>query len=258
MIKPEDALSSIPPGLRDPLIKEYKSIVQNYLERKWSPSELSGGKFCEIVYTILKGYSIGTYVSKPQKPPDFVSACRALESTPTVRSFQILIPRMLPALYEIRNNRGVGHVAGDVDPNHMDATAVLSMTSWIMAELIRVFHNIKVEEAQKLVDLLVERRTPLVWQDGDMKRVLMPKLILKDQILLIISSAPSEVDFDDLLNWIESKDKSYFKKTLRILHKKRLLEFNEAKRKIQILPPGAAYIEKRIRELVPCNIYSFG
>lgn len=249
MIKAEDALSSIPPGLRDPLINEYNSIVQNFLERKWSPSELSGGKFCEIVYTILKGYPSGSYASSPQKPPNFVSACRALESQPSVRSFQILIPRMLPALYEIRNNRGVGHVGGDVDPSYMDATAVLSMASWIMAELVRVFHNLNIEDAQKVVDLLIERRVPLIWQYGKIKRVLIPNLHLKDQILLLISSAPSEVNFNDLFTWVEYKDKSYFKKNLRNLHKARLLEYNESKGTIQILPPGSEYIEKRIKEL---------
>jgi hypothetical protein len=47
------ALAAIPSGLRLPLIAEYQSIVQNYSEHRWSPSELSGGKFCEIVFAIL-------------------------------------------------------------------------------------------------------------------------------------------------------------------------------------------------------------
>ena len=125
MIKPAQALAAVPSGLRHPLLKEYKSIVQNYMERRWSPSELSGGKFCEIVYTILDGHAKGAYAAKPSKPSNFVDACKKLENNAGVpRSFQILIPRTLPSLYEIRNNRGVGHVGGDVDPNHMDALAV--------------------------------------------------------------------------------------------------------------------------------------
>src|SRR5258707_12835883 len=72
------------------------------------------------------------------------------------RSFQILIPRLLPALFEVRNNRGVGHAGGDVDPNHMDAVFVLSSCNWVMAELVRVFHDVSVAEAQTFVDKLVE------------------------------------------------------------------------------------------------------
>src|SRR6266851_1018203 len=71
------------------------------------------------------------------------------------RSFQILIPRLLPALYEVRNNRGVGHIGGDVDPNHMDATFVISSCNWVMAELVRVYHDLSTNEAQEIVDTLV-------------------------------------------------------------------------------------------------------
>src|SRR3979411_1915836 len=67
----------------------------------------SGGKFCEIVFTILDGHAKSTYPTSPAKPKRFVDDCRKLENNSHVpRSFQILIPRLLPALYEVRNNRG--------------------------------------------------------------------------------------------------------------------------------------------------------
>ena len=79
MISASAALASLPPGLRDPLLEEYRSIVQNYFERRWNPAELSGGRFSEIVYTILDGHAKGTYAVAPSKPTNFVAACRALE-----------------------------------------------------------------------------------------------------------------------------------------------------------------------------------
>src|SRR6266436_4912695 len=113
MLSRQNALASLPVGLREPLLKEYNSIVQNFFERRWSPSELSGGRLCEIVYTILEGKAKGSYASQPSKPRDLVAACRQLETHSNLpRSFQILLPRLLPALYEIRNNRNVGHVGG--------------------------------------------------------------------------------------------------------------------------------------------------
>ena len=243
-------LSDVPLDLRNPLLKEYNNIVQNYMERRWSPSELSGGLFCEIVYTIISGYATGTYPSKPRKPSNFVTACRSLESNSHIpRSFQILIPRMLPPLYEIRNNRGVGHTGGDVDPNHMDATAVLSISSWIMAELVRVFHNFGVDEAQKVVDSLVERRVPWIWSNGSIKRILDPSLILKDQILLLLSSVTANATVDEILQWTECKNKKYFYSTLRELHKDRLLEFDDSKSELLILPPGSKYIVEKIRKI---------
>jgi hypothetical protein len=171
-VNPKDALSAIPAGLRDPLIAEYQSIVQNFAEHRWSPSELSGGKFCEIVFSIVDGHARGTYPAKPYKPNDFVSACRKLEENKHVpRSFQILIPRLLPALFEVRNNRGVGHAGGDVDANHMDALFVLNNCNWIVAELIRVFHNLQPDAAQKIVDTIVEIKVPLIWEGAGVRRV---------------------------------------------------------------------------------------
>ena len=197
------ALGAIPAGLRAPLLSEYRSIVQNYAEHRWSPSELSGGRFCEIVFTILTGYAARTYAEAPSKPKDFVTACRQLEQHKHVpHSFQILIPRLLPALYDVRNNRGVGHVGGDVDPNHMDAIFVLSSSSWILAELVRVYHNLSTREAQQLVDTLVERRIPLIWEGENMRRVLDPNISLKSQLLLLLSTAPGgNALTGDLLKW---------------------------------------------------------
>ncbi|MFH1560870.1 MAG: hypothetical protein ABID84_05635 [Chloroflexota bacterium] len=245
------ALGTLPDDLRSLLLAEYQSIVQNYLEHRWSPSELSGGKFCEVVYTILEGHAQQNYPARPSKPHDFVSACRKLEANSHVpRSFQILIPRLLPALYEVRNNRGVGHVGGDVDPNHMDAVLVLSMANWIMAELIRVLHDVSIEEAQGLVNGLAERRMPLVWHGEGVKRVLDPKLSLKDQLLLLIASAPSVVSTSELLKWSGYGNKAYFLRLLLRFHAERLVEVSTDASKVQILPPGSRYVEELAAKLM--------
>ncbi len=249
MISNSAALAGISPGLRNPLLSEYGHIVQNYLDGRWSPSELSGGRFCEIVYTILDGFASGNYAAAPRKPANFVSACRDLENRTNVpRSFQILIPRILPALYEIRNNRGVGHVGGDVDPNHMDATAVLSMSSWVLAELVRVFHSLSPEDAQQFVDSLVERRIPLVWKSADMRRVLDPSLSLKDQVLLLLSSSSRAVMTVEVFEWTDYDNRTYFFAVLRKLHNERLVELSKDESTVEILPPGARHVEKLLRE----------
>jgi hypothetical protein len=233
-------LSSVPKGLRDPLLEEYQSIVQNFLESRWTPSELSGGKFSEIVYSILDGFSKGAFLPTPTKPKSMVDACRKLESNSHVpRSFQILIPRLLPALYEVRNNRGVGHVGGDVNPNHMDAAFVVSSCNWILCELIRVFHSLSLDEAQAIVESLAERRVPLVWQSADMRLVLDPSLSLRDQILLLLSVANGRVSALDLQRWLKYKNKMYLLKLLRKMDAGRLVHISGNSKEIEILPPGS-------------------
>jgi len=237
---PGQALAAIPKTLRDELIAEYRSIIRNYSEHRWSPAELGAGRFCEVVHSILSGFGNGKYPARASKPSDFVGACRKLETNKSVpRSFQILIPRTLPALYEVRNNRGVGHVGGDVDSNHMDATFVVAASNWILAELVRVFHGLSIEEAQQLVDSIAERRVPLIWQRGDLKRVLNPKIEVRDQILLLIASSPGKIDIEDLRSWTEYQNSSRFVELLKALHKARMIEFDEAESNIEILPPGS-------------------
>ncbi len=113
--------------------------------------------------------------SRPQKLRNMVNACRGLETADDSvfpRSVRIQIPRMLIALNEIRNNRGAGHVGGDVNPNEMDSRVVLEMSKWIMAELVRMFHNVTTEEASTVVESLVERTIPVVWVTDGRSRVL--------------------------------------------------------------------------------------
>jgi hypothetical protein len=257
MITAAQALSAIPSGLRDPLISEYKSIVQNFLEHRWLPSELSGGRFSEIVYTILHGHAKKSYGASPAKPANFVEACKKLEGNAQAhvpRSFKILIPRILPALYEIRNNRNVGHVGGDVDPNHMDSVAVLSMCNWVMAELVRVFHGLTVAEAQKVVDAVAEVRIPIIWSDGNVKRVLRPELKLHEQILILTAASVPDVSSKELIEWIEHGNTKYVMKTIRALHSKRMLEFTEATDRVKILPPGTKFVMELVRKKNLSNI----
>jgi hypothetical protein len=252
MIAASAALSAIPSGLRDPLLKEYGTIVQNFLEQRWLPTELHGGRLSETVYTVLDGQAQKSYASAPAKPSNFPEACKNLEKNkfPHVpHSFQITIPRMLPALYDVRNNRNVGHVGGDVDSNHMDAVAVLSMSNWIMGELVRVYHNLKTAQAQQLVDALVEVRLPAVWTGADgVKRVLETSLKLHEQILLLAAVSLSDVTATQLIEWIEYGDDGYVMRTIRKLHRGRLIEFTEDTGKVSILPPGTRAVEELIRK----------
>jgi len=129
-----------------------------------------------------------------------------------------------------------------VSPDLMDSSVVVSMSSWILAELIRIFHGVSTNEAQKLVDNLVERRLPLVWKSGSIRRVLSPDMSLKDQILLLISSCPLRANVDDLFSWSGYDKRGYFNRIIKQLHGKRFIEFYETEGDVELLPPGAEHV----------------
>lgn len=253
MFDSSKAFSNLPQKLREELVDCYQNIITNYSEGRWEPAALNGGKFCEIVYSIIHGALTGSFPARSQKPRNMVDACRRLESmsaSPRLagdRSLRVLIPRLLPYLYEIRNNRGVGHIGGDVNPNAADSSVVLSTCSWIMAELVRIFHQMSLHEAQGVVDALVSRSHPLVWSIDNIKRVLDPSLKKADQVLVLLYSETGWTEINLLRGWVEYANKSNFKsKVLSPLHKARLIEYCQTNGQARITPKGSLEVEYRL------------
>lgn len=253
-LAPEDAFSVLPVTLRDDLLSAFNELVTNYREHRWEPSELNGGKLCEAVHTIVVGWlEGGVYPQRAKKPSQFPQTCWKMESAyshvPDSRSARILIPRMMIGLYDIRNNRGVGHAGAEVDPNHMDATVVLYSAKWLMAELARLLHTLPVEEATAIVDGLIEREVAWVWALGDKKRVLRTGMTWKEQTLVLLLTQAGEVAEADLLRWLEHGSVANFRKdVLRPLHKERQIEYDIESRTVRLLPPGVTAAEALVAE----------
>jgi hypothetical protein len=245
-------LGNLPETLRLELVGALRNIERSYQEGRWEPSELNGGKLCEVAYSIIRGHVDGKFPRRSSKPKNMVEACKALEQEAVSRSLRIQMPRMIVALYEVRNNRGVAHVGGDVDPNAMDALVVLSMAKWLVAELIRVFHSVDTETATRLVSTLSDRSLPVVWEIKDKKRILSNSLSMKEKTLLLLYSNTGPVAERDLIEWVEHSNPSVYRRDiLRPAHKARLLEYDEAEGSVEISPLGIKLVEGKIPLSVP-------
>jgi hypothetical protein len=242
------ALGHLPEGLRNELVEEFQKIVQNYRKEHWEATELDGGRFCEIAYTILAGHTEGdNYPSRASKPQQFKQACERLASKAGYpRSARLTIPRVLVALYDIRNQRGVGHVGGDVDANYMDATLVLHAAQWVMAELVRMFHNTDIATETTITNALVDRTVPLIWRVGQVTRVLNPKMSLSDQTLLLLYAAPKKLNERELATNLEQGKLANYRRVLNRLHGERLVEYDKISGSVTLSPTGIADVEKRL------------
>jgi hypothetical protein len=112
----------------------------------------------------------------------------------------VLVSRRLIALYEVRNNRGVGHVGGDVTPNQVDAVLVVSMAKWIVAALVRVFHEADVSIASAALDALTEREIPSVWEVDGKRRVINSKPRMQSKLLILLYCSPTPVALRELIS----------------------------------------------------------
>jgi hypothetical protein len=249
-LDPSLALGNLPDGLRKELLDEFNGVVRNFRERKWKPSELDVGRLCEVVYSILRGHVDGKFPKKASKPKNMVTACQAFEHAGTgfPRAVKITMPRVLISLYDFRNNRGVGHVGGDVDANHMDAVFALGGSKWLIAELIRVFHAVNIKTATDVVDALSDRTIPIIFEVAGKKRVLRPELSMKDKTLLLLYSQSQPITEEVLADWIEHSNRSVYRKdVLKPMHKAKLIEFDgNAGAPVHLLPPGVTYVEDNL------------
>jgi hypothetical protein len=240
--------SKFPAELVDALLTAYAEIEGNYALGKWKASELDAGHFVEAARRILefelfeKKYTpIGKDL--PKFVPDELK--RYVEQGKGDEAFRIHIPRILWGVYGIRNKRGIAHV-GTVSPNEMDATLILYDAKWVLAEFIRQASGLSPDETQRLVDEIIERRLSVLWKHGDVTRVLV-QLTAREQVLVLLYDENNQHE-SKLLKAVEYNSASDFRKILRVLHTKRLIEYREDAVCV-LSPTGVIAAEEILRRL---------
>lgn len=246
LLKPEQALSQIQDNLRGELLSEYSDIQSAFYASRWRECGLAAGRFCEVAYTIISDLAEGSQSITASKPRDFAGSCRRLESdTRLPDGLRLHAMKLLPIIYDIRNKRDVGHVNGDIDPSHMDANLCIMGASWILAELIRVMHDLPVSIAEKVVRSIVEIKSPAVWDGGDIRRLAVNGMSRADEALVLISSNQGVTSEDDLMTWMGVAQRSNLRKVLHTLHDQKCIESKSNPKNIRIMPNGA----KRVHEI---------
>jgi hypothetical protein len=247
----ELALANVPSQFRPKIIKPFLEVKKRLAEGNDETLGLAAGKFCEAVLRLLQHEILKTSIPFGQKIPDLSVECRKLVESPKTagsESLRVVMPRAIVFIYTLRNKRGIGHVGGDVDANRIDAMTMARTCDWIMCELIRINHNLSLEEAQDIVDSLAQRNMPDVWNVAGKKRVLRKGLTFKDQVLLLCYSDQETAVFaEDLFAWVEYSNQAVFKsKVLGALHKERLIEYDRDSELVTISPTGINEVETRI------------
>jgi hypothetical protein len=228
--------------IADELLKSYAEIENNYVLGRWKASELDAGHFVESVRRLLELQLTGAYTPFTTKLGNFSDAVlkQYENATGHDESFRMLIPRTLKSIYNIRNKRGVGHVAG-VSPNEMDATFILYSVKWVLAELVRLNSTLSLQETQILISQIVEREMSLLWKEENFTRVLSTRLRARDKVLVLLLDSSPRSD-SELQATIEYTSATKFKKVLRELHRERLIEYRESG-ECFISPLGSAAAE---------------
>ena len=234
---------AVPRELQDALLLAVENMSTRYAQNDLRPSELNAGDFIEACVRILQFVGTGSFTPLHRTLPSMPDWLRTMENTTVDDSLRINIPKLIDAMYAVRNRRGVSHIAGKVTANKPDAMLVLTNTRWILAEFVRIFHNIADhEEAQRAVDLLAMNETPVIENFEGIRRVITAKSepVTNQMLVLLLTSAEGELSKSDLVESIRSTP-SNFKVAIKRLEGKNYVHvYNDERVKITVLGRTAA------------------
>src|SRR5438094_6850201 len=212
------------------LLEAHSEAKRNYYLGGLRLSEVEGGRFCEAAFRLLEliGFKSFTALSKKLDTDKTIERLRNLDSKLYPDAVRLHIPRALRLVYDIRNNRDAAHLADNIDPNLQDATLVVGVIDWVLAEFIRLYHSVPPNAAQMLVEETVTRSAPVVQDFKGFLKVLNPNLKAGDHCLVLLyHRGTTGATFAELESWVRPAMRTNLGKTLnRLVDEKDMVHFD--------------------------------
>lgn len=238
-----------PAQLIDKLLAAHQDAKHNfYLGSKLRLSEVEAGRFCEAAFRMLQHARNGkfTALGRPLNTETIIEEQAKIPHGERPESIRLHIPRALRVVYDVRNKRDAAHLgAGDVDPNLMDATFVVSILDWVLAEFVRLYHGVRAAEAQGIVDGLVARKVPAVQDFNGFLKVQRPKAQVSAHVLLVLyERGAAGATYEELRAWIKPSMRKNLRRTLdKMVHDDAFL--HEANNRFYLTRLGQAEVERK-------------
>ena len=225
------------------VLTSYAKSIAEFRKHNWKYSTNEMGEFIENSFRIIQFMTNETYTPINTRMPifnqDLLTAFENVSSKIN-ESFRIIIPRVLYSMYCIRNKRGAIHTNG-VSPNRMDALLLNNSAKWVLAEFYRLSVNTDFENAEKIINSIMDKEIDIVWDNGKCLRILDTKMTAKNKILCLLYVKNNQ-NSDSLQASIEYKNKADFKNILKQLHAQRLIEYSNEE--CILSPQGERLAEK--------------
>jgi len=211
-------IAGIPTELVDELLEAFAEAKRRFYREDLRPSEIEGARFSEAVFRILEWTTTQTYTPLGDTLPRVPKLIVKLEQATTAPdSVRFHIPRTLRLIYDVRNKRDVAHLSDGIDPNQQDATMVVRNMEWVLAELVRLFHNVSPGEAHGIIGDLVSKDVPLIQVFDGFPRVLK-QLKASDHFLVLLYWRGAEgATLEELRFWARAPMRAQIQRTLNAL-----------------------------------------
>lgn len=210
--------AGIPTELVKELLEAFAEAKRRFYRDDLRPSEIEGARFSEAVFRILEWATTQTYTALGDNLPRVPTLMGRFEQATTAsESVRFHIPRTLRLIYDVRNKRDVAHLGDGIDPNQQDATMVVRNMEWVLAELVRLYHNVSATEAHGIIVDLVSKDVPLIQVFDGFPRVLK-QLRASDHFLVLLYWRGAEGgSFEELKAWARTPMRGQIRRTQQIV-----------------------------------------
>ncbi|MBN9606760.1 MAG: hypothetical protein J0G30_09135 [Actinomycetales bacterium] len=216
--------AGMPAELVKELLEAFAEAKRRFYRGDLRPSEIEGARFSEAVFRILEWATTQRYTPLGGDLPKIPTLMGKLEqSMAAPESIRFHIPRTLRLIYDVRNKRDVAHLGDGIDPNQQDATMVVRNMEWVLAELVRLHHNVSATEAHSIIVDLVSKDVPLIQVFDGFPRVLKQLKASDHMLALLYWRGVEGATLTELHSWARSSMRANLKRTLNALDAKDLI-----------------------------------
>lgn len=212
--------AGLDPKLVGELLDAYEEAKSNYYLGGLRLSAVEGGRFCEAAFRLLQQRAFGKFdpLGKQLKADKVTQSLATLPGGSQPDSVRLHIPRALRVVYDVRNNRDAAHLADGIDPNLQDATLVVGVLDWVLAEFVRLHHDVTADAAQRMVEDLVTRRAPVIEDFDGFLKVLRADLKVSSRCLVLLYQRGKQgATYEELFSWVKPAMRRNLRRTLDTL-----------------------------------------
>jgi len=183
----------------DSVVKHFQDMVDEYQKGEWDDAAAKGGKFVEAVMKALWVF-VGETVPKGKayKAGSIMDQIASKAAFP--ERIRLTIPRACRFAYEIASNRGARHDADEIEANEMDATVVVAVCAWVLAEMVSFAQKgLDLARAKSIVEGLMRRRYPFTEEIDGRVYTDIAQSALDAAVLILWHVYPVRMSREDLI-----------------------------------------------------------
>ena len=171
------------------LIAEFVDLECRFALSDWEPATLNGGQFTEIASRIV--YHIDSGTLNPRKSVNDCLIYVENDNNSNGHSFPnrraaLHLCKALRTIYKFRSDRGAIHIDLNYTANELDSTLILSLSRWVMSEILRVFWRGDSSEVARVIREIVRYRVPGLFKIDGRTLVLSTNCTAEEEILLLL------------------------------------------------------------------------